>query len=228
MPKIPLASYLGTQLSAANEPRREAGPYVTISRQYGCGGYLVGQLLAELLNRDLPDSTQGWTIYNKFILSQLATESNLAVELLERERRAKPNVVQDFFRAIASERMPSGSEIRKQITIIMRGLAVYGRAIFIGQGGVHATAHIPRGLSVRLEAPREWRIREIASQHAVDIHQAQVIIEEKEREREYLRKLYTQQFPQEVPFQLTYDCSAFTTQQIAEHLVCALKLRALA
>jgi hypothetical protein len=228
MPRIILASYLGIPGCAPDEPRREAGPFVTISRQYGCAGYLVGQLLIEQLNRRLPDpDQQGWRIFNKYILNQLATETNLAVELLERERRSKPSVVLDFFRSFAAERIPSGAEIRKKITILMRGLALGGRAVFVGQGGVLATGDIPRGLSVRLEAPREWRIREIAAQQGVDQDRAGAIIEEKELEREYLRKLYAQQSPREIPFQLTYDCSAFTTPQIALHLVQALELRGL-
>ncbi|HOX47222.1 MAG TPA: cytidylate kinase-like family protein [Myxococcota bacterium] len=227
MPRITLASYLGLPGSDPTVPRTQPGPFVTISRQYGCGGYLVGQILVELLNEKEKNSFQGWRIYNKFILNQLATETELAVELLERERRSKPSVVLDFFRSLAGERIPPGVEIRRQITILMRGLAVYGRAVFVGQGGVHATDDIPRGLSVRLEAPRGWRVREIASQQGVDESRAGAIIEEKELEREYLRKLYTRQSPREVPFQLTYDCSAFSTQQIAEHLVQALEIRGL-
>jgi cytidylate kinase len=224
MRKMSLASYIGCFLDDS-EKHKEPGPFVALSRQYGCGGYVIGQLLADKLNAGKDDTRNCWKLFNKFILNQMAEETNLTVELLERERRSKPSIVLDFFRAIGSERIPSGFEIRKRITILMRGLAVRGNAILVGQGGAFATVGIPRGLSVRLVAPLDWRIAEIARQQGIDAGKAEEIIEAKEQEREYLRELYARQTPNEVPYKLVIDCSVFTSEEIAQFIVHALEVK---
>ena len=140
---------------------QNAGPFVTISREFGCYGFSLGLLLMEVLN-DEADPSQTWKIYHKEILARLASETKTAADLLERERRAKPRPFLDFFRAFKRDRPPSGYAIRNRITTLIRGLAVEGHAIIIGQGGAGATADLPNGLSVRLEAPLDWRVKEAA------------------------------------------------------------------
>ena len=224
MAKVALAEYMREKPLAARGRVGMSGPFVTVSRQYGCYGFSLGLLLREVLNEHAPP-THGWQVYNKEILNRLATETHLAAELLEAERKSKPRLVVDFFRAFAPERIPSGVEIRKKVTTIVRGLAMRGHAIIIGQGSAGATADLANGLSVRLEAPEDWRVSQIALRERVSLDEARQLIAQREQEREYLREIYEQIFPRKPAFNLVYDCSAFTLAQIAQHVVCAMRLK---
>lgn len=206
------------------EAQENVGPYLTISRQFGCYGFSLGMLLLEVLNEDAAPE-QMWKIYHKEILDRLATESNMAAEMIERERRNKPRLIVDFFRALSKERVPSGYEIRNRITTIIRGLAAQGHAIIIGQGGSGATADLPNGLSVRLEAPEDWRVRQIAFREGLTENEARISMQAKEQEREYLRKIYERQFHRRPAFNLIYDCSVFSLAQIAQQVAYAMKLK---
>ena len=97
---------------------QKSGPFITISRQYGCYGLSLGLLLLDILTEQSPENP--WRIYHKEILSRLASESNTAEEMLERQRRSKPRLIVDFFRSIGGERVPSGREVRNRITTIIR------------------------------------------------------------------------------------------------------------
>jgi hypothetical protein len=169
-----------------------------------------------------------WKIYHREILERLATETNLAADLLDRERRAKPRLLVDFFRSLSPERIPSGFEIRNRITTIIRGLAWEGYAILIGQGSAGATQDLPNGLSIRLEAPLDWRVRQVAEREGLNEVQAKLRIQAVEEEREYLRKIYETKFGRKPPFHITFDCSVLTLAQIAQLVAAALQTLLLA
>jgi hypothetical protein len=222
MAKVSLAEHM--QEKPADEGEGEPKPFVTISRQYGCWGFSLGLLLLEILN-DQVEPGQTWKIYHKEIIDRLANETNMAKEILERQRRNKPRLLVDFFRSLSGEKVPSGTEVRNRITTIIRGLAEEGHAILIGQGSAGATSDMKGGLSVRLEAPESWRVKQIAFREGLSDTESKLRIRAMERERNYLQKIYETRFPRKPAFHLTYDCSVFSLAQIAQHVVYAMKLR---
>jgi hypothetical protein len=224
MAKLSLSDHMKEQRTEDSDELKDAGPFVTISRQFGCYGFSLGLLMLEILNDDAPPG-RTWKVYQKEILAKLATETNMAEEILERERRSKPRLIVDFFRSLSKDRIPSGYEIRNRITTIIRSLAMEGHAIIIGQGGAGATQDMPNGLSLRLEAPDEWRVREVALREGLNETKAKLRVLAKEQEREYLRKLYQARNPRDPAFHVVYDCSVFTLAQIAQQAVYAMKLR---
>ena len=224
MAKVALSEHMQERKAPEEQEIEKAGPFVTISRQFGCWGFSVGLLLLEILNEEFAVG-HTWRIYHKEVLERLATETDLATEIIERQRRMKPRLLVDFFRTLGRKRVPSGHEIRNRITTIIRGLAIEGHAIIIGQGGAGATHDLPNGLSVRLEAPEDWRVKQIAFREGKSETEARMMIKQRDRERYYLRKLYQARFPRKPAFHLVYDCSVFTLAHIAQHIVQAMKLR---
>ena len=221
MAKVSLAEHM-KERRTPQEEFAKCGPFITISRQFGCYGFSLGLLLLDILSEQ---TDAAWKIYHKEILTELATQTNLATEILEEQRRTKPSLIVDFFRSLSRERIPSGYEIRNRITTIIRGLAVEGHAIFIGQGSAGATQDLPNGLSVRLEAPEDWRVKQVAFRESLSETEARLRVRAKEEEREYLRKIYETRFPRKPAFHLVYDCAAFSLAQIAQHVAYMMRIR---
>lgn len=213
-------------VKTGEEDLSDAGPFIAISREFGCGGFSLGLLLLDLLNEEAEEG-KSWHIYHKEILDNLASDTGIALEIIERERRAKPGLLKNFFRSVAGQkgRVPSGMEIRNRMTKILRELAIAGQAILVGQGSTNATADIPNGLSIRLEAPEAWRVKQIAFREGLSETQAKLRILEEMEQREYLRKIYEKKYSRKLPFNLTFDCSVFSLAQIATLIYRALKLR---
>lgn len=220
--KSNLSTYMREKREEAHESR-QPGPFITISRQYGCSGYFLGLLLVDLLNND-PDQKQPWRAYSKEILTQLSGETDIAVDTLDRLRREQPRALVDFFRSLSTKRMPGGLEVRNRIAGIVRQLATDGHAIIIGMGGAGATADIPNGLRLRLEAPPDWRVARIVECEGLSTVQARMELQKQDRERDRLQAIYHTKFRREPPFDLVYDCSTFTLAQIAQHALYAMKL----
>ncbi len=222
---------LAQQMSEIHTPGEEdlanAGPFVAISREFGCGGFSLGLLLLDLLNDDAKPG-ESWQIYHKEILDSLAKETDVAPDILERRRRQKPGLLGNFFQSFTGKNgVPSGLEIRNRMTGILRQLALDGRCILIGQGAVGATVDLPHGLSVRLEAPEAWRLKQVAFREGLTETQAKIRVAEEMEKREYLHKIYERRFPRKPACHLTFDCSIFSLAQIATMVYRAMKIKGL-
>lgn len=204
-----------------NAPVR-TGPYITISRQHGCHAWMLGLMLAEILNdQSSPDFS--WRVYGREVLEQLAVETKLDPLRLEELHSRQPRVMEGLLETVLDR--PSRREIRARVEQIIRRLAIAGRAIIIGQGGFGATADIGNGLSVSLEAPLDWRVVEVCKSHGITPLQARSRIRRQEKEREYIRKIYAMRMKRTPLFDIVYDNSRFTPTELAQHVVAMMRIR---
>jgi hypothetical protein len=225
MAKPTISSYLKDNVDEATGKKKQPGPYVTISRQWGCDGVELGQMLADKLNERYEE--QPWKFYHKDILKQIAEDTGHSQEVLEKERLAKPSLVKDFLRGLKRQGIPDGFEIRNQITQLVREVAFGGHAVILGQGATAATGDLANGLSMRVVAPKEWRIARICIRENLDKRTATARIDEIEEQRDRLRGFYERQNPRNPAFHLVFDNSVFTNEQIIELVLFAMEGRKL-
>lgn len=224
MTKPTISSYLRDHIDDIGK-KKEPGPYITISRQWGCDGYGLGQLLVDKLNER--DEDKRWKLYYKELLKQLGEDTGLTEEILEKERVSKPSLLKDFLRGLKKNGIPDGYEIRNNITMMVRTVAFEGHAVIIGQGGTAATADLSNGLSVRVEAPKDWRVARICRRDKLDKSAALAKIEEIEKSRAHLRKMYEQQNSREPAFNLVFDNAMFSNEVISEMIIRAMEEKGL-
>jgi len=224
MTKPTISSYLRDHLDDIGT-KKEPGPYITLSRQWGCDGIELGRMLVSKLNER--DEQQRWKFYYKELLKQLAEDTGLTEEILEKERVSKPSLLKDFLRGLKKSGIPDGYEVRNNITMMVRTVAFEGYAVILGQGGTAATGDLANGLSVRVEAPKEWRIARICRRENLEKQAAIAKIEEIEKEREHLREIYERQNPRTPAFNLVFDNAMFNNEQIAELVVSSMEYKKL-
>lgn len=224
MAKPTLSSYIREHLDDISE-RSEPGPYVTISRQYGCNGYELGDCLLEKLN--VRQGEDKWRVYKKDILKQLAEDTGLTEDVIEKERLAKPSLLREFFRGVRRNSIPGGFEIRNKITLMVRTVAFEGYAIIVGQGGTAATADLEGGLSVRIEAPKEWRIIRVSRRENLHKDKAAARVAAVGKQRVHLREIYEEKNPRDPAFNLVIDNSMFNTEQSADLIITAMEQKGL-
>jgi len=224
MARPTISSYIRDNLDDLGK-KKKPGPFVTISRQYGCDGYALGELLVKKLNEREEEGK--WRLFKKDLLKQLAEDTGLTEEVIEKERFSKPSLLKDFFRGMRHKGLPDGYEIRNKITIMVRTVAFEGHAIIIGQGGTAATADLENGLSVRIEGSKEWRIARVAVREKLSRQAAIARIERIERQRKHLRKIYEEKNPRQPAFNLVIDNSMFNIEQAAEQIIFAMEQKKL-
>jgi hypothetical protein len=219
MSKPVISSYLRQRIGEIVQ-KKQPGPYITLSRQYGCEGLELAGLLLEKLNQR--DEQQRWKLFHKELLKQLAEDTGLTEEIIEKERFSKPSLLKDFFRGLLKNNVPGGYEIRKGITMMVRTAAFEGYAVIVGQGGTAATADLDNGLSIRIEAPNEWRIARISIRENLSKEDAAVRMAEVDAQRQYLQEIYEQQKSRRPAFNLMFDNAMFTREQIVDMILMAM------
>lgn len=220
MPKITLANYRPYR---PIPPVESVKPFITISREFGCPGYSLGQRLIEKLG--VGESGVPWKLYSREIFEKLAEETRSGVGNIHEKRLEADNAFLQILRGVSGQPVASGSEIRARITLMVRNLAREGRVVIVGQGSAACTPDLPNHLSLRFVAPQEWRKKQVCQMMGLDETAALDKMEAVEKERAALREVYGKLAPKSNPFNLTFDCSVFGIEEITDIVYTALRLR---
>lgn len=191
------------------------GPVITISRSTGCSANQIAYLLGRLIETN--SAQPHWKLISKEILQKSAEQLNLDPDFLR-------NVVTDSNRgmmdqiveSLSSHSFKSDAKILKTIQHVIRQFAEQGSVIIVGRGGAGICSGIDKALHVRLDAPLEWRINEIATKLEFTKEYASKFVHEHDKQREaFISKLYGGK-PEVFVYDFVVNCSHFTPEQIAE------------
>ncbi len=199
-------------------------PFVTISRQFGCEAVPLALRLSEVLNeRCQPFFT--WVAYDRELLDKVSQELQLQRGVVEAVDGRRRNEMSEMFDAILNRRVDETLLFRK-LAEVVRALAIHGHAILVGRGSYLLTQDLKTGLHVRLEAPRDWRIAQVAHKREVDHATAAKLVEDAERQREqFLRTFFVQDPKHPFHHDLVIDNSRFNLDQVVEIIFTALSVR---
>ncbi|TAL35274.1 MAG: cytidylate kinase-like family protein [Spirochaetes bacterium] len=174
------------ELYAAEKPFPSFGPFVTISREYGCGGFETALRLADVLNAEYSPEPP-WLPYHRGLLEKVIHDMGLSAQLAETltatARDQMTNLLQTTF-----SKFPPQVAVHRKLAETVRTLATHGNVIIVGRAGKAITREMEKGYHVRIVAPLEWRADRIASILGMGRREAEKIIAEKSKLREdYLR-----------------------------------------
>jgi cytidylate kinase len=168
---------------------------LTITRDFGAGGYETARRLAETL---------GWELLDRALLHQAAAVENLPDEELERLDEKAVSLGDRFRLHSPHQRYLHGlREAALQA-------AARGNVVLVGRGTGHLLADVPNVLHVRLVAPKEWRAQRMMTREGWTGEQALARCTEEDHNRER----FTRYFFGEAPFQPARYHLTFNTARV--------------
>ena len=152
---------------------REVG-YITISRQVGSGGDEVARLLTEMMR---------WELYDKDILNFMSENMNVQKEVLEKVNERSTGWIEDVMAPLFTDRPVTQIDYYRHLVRVLFLIAQEGKAIIVGRC---AGLVLPRerGLSVRITAPLELRVKRYAAEQHLKAEEARAAVLKAEEERE--------------------------------------------
>lgn len=125
---------------------------VTIAREYGSGGRLIGQRLAELL---------GVPFYDKEIISLAAEESGLSEDFMrQHDQRKKPlSFVHNIY--VSNKSLPLSEQIFQAQCQVIRDVAEKSSCVIVGRCADHVLADNPNCVRVFIQASEAEKIKRI-------------------------------------------------------------------
>ncbi|MDP2334968.1 MAG: cytidylate kinase-like family protein [Bacteroidota bacterium] len=199
-----------TKYPAANTP---PGPVICISREVGCGGVNIANLLAVEL--DLHCLFKKWKVLSKEILQESARELDMDPNKLnDYMKEGDRTLFDDILTAFREKRYKSDRRISKTLIDLMSSFANDGYCIIVGRAGHIISRDIEKSLLVRLTAPLEWRVKQIMQKNSLAIREAVEFIEKTEKERENFRKHIAGDLAKADEFDLTINLSRFRINDV--------------
>ena len=220
-----LLTYFEKRFADTPQPPKKKSVFVTISRQTGCNATGIAIDLVKALKAE----GAKWNYINKEILENAANKLRLNPSkinyVFEADRKTH---VDEVLAAFSSRYYKNDKVVRKTITGVIRHYAGEGNMIIVGRAGVATTADMPGGLHLRFTAPYEWRFNSLKKrkefQKFSDRELAEFIKAHDTKKRKLIESFCHKDLS-EIQFDLTFNCAAFTRQQIISLIVEAMKMK---
>lgn len=220
-----LFEYMNRRIGGDFMPSRtitEPGPVITISRQTGCGARGIAWAICDELNKRKPaDKTEGnWRYINREILQESAQQLNLDPAALKSVIDDKNRGIMDeIVGALSKHSHKSDQKILKTVQDVIRQFAVNGKVIIIGRGGANICKDIRLALHIKLVAPEDWRISEIARRLDFSKAYASEYVRKRDLERDLLvTKLFGNK-PDSSAYDIEINRSHFTEKELANAII---------
>jgi len=208
----------------SQESTKKPLPFVTISRETGCGANIV----AEMLQNKLRTTSHRWKVVNKEIIDEAANALKIDKHRINDIIHVKNRTMADeILDALSTRYYKNDTTVRKTIAEVIRHDAKRGNIIIVGRGGVAVTQDLPKGLHIKLFAPKAWRIDILIRQRGLSKDAATNYIKEHDKKRTQLLEQMSGKNIEQILFSLTFNCATFTPLQIVKLTLEAMKSKEL-
>lgn len=181
--------YFNQVLHPKDPIRIKSGPYISISRDFGCMANSIAKKLSVELSKQ--NNNQGiessWNWLNNNILIESAKALETTPSKIEYVFHSKKKtMMDDIVGAMSARYYKSDFKIRKTIIEVIRSIVKSGNVILVGRGGVAFAKDNPKSLHIKLTAPIEWRVERISRNYNKTQSEALRYILEVDKERKFL------------------------------------------
>jgi hypothetical protein len=204
------------------------GPIVTISREFGCPSKPIGQMLTDVLNkRIMKPAAPKWKYISKEIVEEAARQLDIqTIEMNYLISSGEKGLVEDLLTSF-SPLYVSSRKMKKILNDVIRTLAIQGHLVFVGRGSVAILQGCPHALHIRLQAPLDWRVREISASHSLKETEALKLTNDTDKKRTALIELLLgRKFDQNL-FDVIFNCRTFSKEEIVQSILKIMEVRKL-
>jgi cytidylate kinase len=174
--------------AAQQHHRPKPRPCLTISREFGCEGYPVAELLRELMMQRTGDE---WVLIDKAILEAVAQRHNISEDILQ--HLGEKNHILDEVLATFSHRWKSDQQYFQHLCRHVISLAEQGNVIIVELGGGIITRHIEHSYHFRLYGSLDFKIRTVVRRLNIEPEEAEKVIRKQQKLRDHFHRDFLNQ-----------------------------------
>ena len=191
-------------------------PIVTLSREPGSGGNVIGERLARRMDLDL---------FHQEVIHEMAKSANVSSRLLETLDERGLSMVDDWMAYLVDARHMWPDQYLKHLMKVIGAIGRHGGAILIGRG---ANFILPpeRHFSVRVIAPFEMRAVNVARDHQVTEREARNRITKTDSQRRaFIRKYFNTSIADPVHYNMVINTGRASIDGAVEAIVAFLGMK---
>lgn len=222
--------YMGERLELTKARSMSQGPVITISRECGCPGNDIAEMLCTKLNHHMTKEGHApkWKWVNKEILLKASEELKINPSDVETYLKAREaGVLQDLVNSFTETYHIRNASIKKVIYEVIRNLSVEGHVIIVGRGGGAIAWDIPKSLHIYLEAPLSWKAGVVSSQKGLSLSEARKFVLERDMQRLKFRNYYRAKYSDEIYYDERFNCKTLSREEICTLIMQGAELKKL-
>jgi len=201
-------------------------PFITISREYGSGGYEIAESIIKILNKG-KNENQLWVAYDKALLEKIMDDmgftSTLTDTLTNNARKQLTNLIQTSF-----SKFPPQVAVYRKLAETIRILAANGRVIIVGRAGNAITRGQPGGYHARITASSEWKIERISNILNIGRKEAELTIKTKSKERDsFIREFVKFDTKDPNNYDISINNARHTAEEAARLIISGMEIKGL-
>jgi cytidylate kinase len=186
-------------------------PTVTLTREFGCEGYIVAEKLQAILARR---SGSPWVIMDRALLEAVARDNDLSSQVLE--NIGARNRFLDEMLSTLSPRWKSDTDYYRMLCRQIVALAQGGNVILVGRGAAILTQQMPNCYHFRIVAPMIFKVKSIAERTNLKPDEAREMIHGRQRQRDaFLKDFLGRDIADPTLYHLLFNNARCPASQIA-------------
>lgn len=216
----------GSHLETGDFP----GPVVTISREAGCSAQRIAIKLSKILTgysyMSETKTDVNWLWVDKDVVRNAILEMDAEVAKKEsnyddRYKEHLKEVVDAFSKESAGD--IKDAKVLQTIKNVICKLAVDGRYIIVGRAANIILKDLPNKLSIKLEAPFDWRVNRIMHLKNISFSEAEDYVKAQDRQRtDFIRRISGRKVTNH-DFDIIFNYSTLLDDQIVDATINVLK-----
>jgi cytidylate kinase len=212
------------------EKLNHPGPVVTISRECGCSAKRIATKLSKILTGYNYLSETKTDVEWKWVSKEIV---EIAAQELETDASKIRNVflsevkqsVHEVTHAFSTSKVydADDQEVIDTVKSVVRGICEEGHYIIVGRAASVIAHDIPKRLSIKLQAPLDWRINRIMQISNMSWAEAQEYVLEIDRQRDLFVEHVAGRQLDNNDFDIIFNYSTMLDDQIVDVIVNVLK-----
>jgi cytidylate kinase len=174
--------------AASHHRKPRPRPCITISREYGCDGYPVAELLRDFMMQKTGDE---WVLIDKAVLDEVAQRHNISEDILR--GLGEKNRILDEVLATFSPRWKSEHEYFQMLCRHVVSLAEQGNVIIMELGGAVITRHIEHSCHFRMYGSSRFKTNSIVSRLNIEPEAAEKLVARQQKQRDHFTRDFLSQ-----------------------------------
>ncbi len=209
---------------------QQPGPVVTISRECGCSAKRIATKLSKILTGynylSETKTDVDWKWVSKEIIEMSAQGLEMDISKVRNVflSEAKQSI-HDITTAFSNEKVYDADDqvVIDTVKSVVRGIAEEGHYIIVGRAASVISQDIPKRLSIKLQAPLDWRINRIMQISNMSWADAQEYVLEVDRQRDLFVEHVAGRKLDNNDFDIIFNYSTMLDDQIVDVVVNVLK-----
>jgi cytidylate kinase len=193
-------------------PLRPAEAAITMSMEPGSGGRIIAEKVASRL---------GFDLFHRDIIKSIAKSSRMSTWVIDTVEKERLSGLEDFLSSLIRKKYFHPGSYQHHLFKVIGTIARHGRVVIVGRGA-NFILPVSERLAVRVIAPLETRIRNVAREYGCTLEVAEKRVRQRQdRRRDFVRQAFHRDIDDPHYYDLVINTEQMGLKTAAEAILAA-------